>query len=226
MIGSPRRILFRGDRDRCEALIGRAKQAMLILENMMRLRGLQQLAMQFEPYPGALIKCSKVFGMRTVEIIAGEPCRSTRTVQTRECFCFPHFSFGVVKVVKPTEPMQGINPETGLEMEETSEQFATRLASYLENLRSVRFAYDVAVCAGKQFVLCQDVLDANFGRYAVGQFVLVTMATEMEEWEYPLDCDRPCLLSNPRFDKLMISPLHILPSMKLWKYGPEMEVVD
>ena len=62
------RIIPVGDKFKSRQLIPDGYRVMRILENMMRLRKLDQLTIRMEPYPGAMIVCSKVFGARTMTI--------------------------------------------------------------------------------------------------------------------------------------------------------------
>ena len=144
MIVSPRRILFRGDRDKSEALIGRAKQVMLVLENIMRLRGLQQHSIRVSPYPGAWIICSKVFGMRTVEIVTPVGGGVQEEPTQRWCLCNCNFAVGFVMAVRE------------------------------EKLDDTIPLYDVMVCQGAdKYVLIENVLASDFTLYEEGFAVLV-----------------------------------------------------
>ena len=98
----PQRTIFKGDVERCKALVGDARRVMHILENMMELRGLQQLVIRMAPYPGALITCSKVFGLRTATIET--PMRG-QEVQAEEkiCICNCNLSEGWILEVQDTD---------------------------------------------------------------------------------------------------------------------------
>ena len=105
--------------------------------------------------------------------------------------CLPHFSIGIITKVDPTEPTD-------------------------EFLREDRFKYDILICAKDSYLFFIGAYDANFGRYYKGQFVMVTIGAEMDEWDEPLDCNRPCLSYKPRFTTLMISPIHVPGEMQEW----------
>lgn len=71
---------------------------MLILENMMRMRKLNQLTVRMEPYPGAMITCSKVFGMRTM-IIDTVTDKRVSLPEEKICICNCNLSEGwILKV--------------------------------------------------------------------------------------------------------------------------------
>ena len=110
------------------------------------------------------------------------------------CLCLPHFVIAKVKAVYPETP---------------SEEF----------LLDGQFTYDLDVCTESQYILFEGALDPNFGRYYVGQTVLVTIGESMDEWDFPLDCGRSCLMQSPRFDILAISPISIN-DMSLWLEVP------
>ena len=89
------RIIFSGDTEKCKALIGNARRVMWLLRNMMKLRGLQQLSIRMTPYPGAVIICSKVFGLRTTEIIVSRVGPPEEPPEWR-CLCNCNFAFGII----------------------------------------------------------------------------------------------------------------------------------
>ena len=98
----PQRTIFRGDVERCKALVGDARRVMWILENMMKQRGLQQHVIRMEPYPGAMITCSKVFGARTMTI---RTPTGGHEVQEEEkiCICNCNLSEGWILEVQETD---------------------------------------------------------------------------------------------------------------------------
>jgi len=65
----PAKITIHGDQESGKALIGAGRRQMSILENLMRFQKLDQYAIKMSPYPGAVITCKKVFGLRTIEIV-------------------------------------------------------------------------------------------------------------------------------------------------------------
>jgi len=181
---------------------------MMILENLMEFQGLDQYSIQSSPAPGVLIVCTKVFGIRTVEILTGGG-GGKKKQRKKDCMCFPHFAFGVIESADPAPP------------ESNDPAYATKMAAYRDALFTARIKYDVHICAGDRYVFVKDVLDANFGVYTPGQYVMVTMGDEMDSWTVPLDCGKTCLMSNPRFDVLIVAPLHVIDRMRTWRYFPE-----
>jgi len=106
--------------------------------------------------------------------------------ERKECTCFPHLSMGIIDKV---------NEEPGYHN---------------------RLTYDIEICAVDYYVQYNGAYDANFGAYYKGQRVLVTIGDEMDEWISPLDCDRNCLVDKPRFNVLMVSPIHLINGMIEW----------
>lgn len=95
---SPVRIVFQGDNVACLSLMGEARRLMVILENMMALRRLQQHSIRVQPYDGAWVICSKVFGQKTIEIQIGGWVPK-KVVPPTECLCGCNYSIGwVVRV--------------------------------------------------------------------------------------------------------------------------------
>ena len=117
---------------------------MMILENMMRLRKLDQLTIRMEPYPGALIICSKVFGSKTTEIITLGGAKGEER-QERVCICNCNLSEGWILEV--------------LEESIGSAQLYNVMAC---NNR------------GKAYVKYENILASDFTLYEVGQQVLLT----------------------------------------------------
>ena len=213
----PIKYIFNRDNFESRALVGTANRGMAILENLMSFQSLDQYSIQFIPYPGALIKCSKSFGIRTIQIFVGGGGGEERFVDKYECLCFPHFSFGIIMAVYPSPPLE-------TDYEGDPDGYAAALDAY--NLWVVgqadrgRFTYDVLVCIGnRSYVLVEDVRAAGWDVYYVGQFVLVSIGQGMSsESEYPeYDCDRDCLMQEPQFPILTISALHIPGEMHKWK---------
>lgn len=213
----PIKYVFNIDNTESRALVGIANKGMAILENLMSFQELDQYSIQFIPRPGTLIKCSKVFGMRTISIAVGISGGGEEFIDKYKCLCFPHFSFGIVMVVYPSYPLEA-------DYEGDLDGYAAALDAY--NLWIVgqadrgRFTYDVLVCIGdRSYVLVEDVRAAGWDVYHVGQFVLVSIGQGMSsESEYPeYDCDRDCLMQEPQFPILTISALHIPGEMHKWK---------
>lgn len=139
-----RRVLFRGDRQKGEALVGRAKQVMLILENMMRLGRLKQHSIRVSPYPGALIICSDRFGRKTIEIITPVGGIPQGEQPKRFCLCNCNFSVGFIMAIRE------------------------------EELDDIIPLYDVIICQGSdRYKIIEKVLASDFTRYEEGQAVLV-----------------------------------------------------
>jgi hypothetical protein len=188
----PEKITITGDKIAGEKLKGLARQQMDVLENMMSFQKLDQNTSERHPYPGATIKCSKVFGQRVIEIDAPEQRGGVFTVEWTECYCFPHFSMGIIKKVTPESP-------TTVE------------------LRTVRFKYDIDICTKRKYVLKKDIYSAGWERYYVGQYVLVSIGAALNKPPVAdFDTDRNCLMQQPRFDTLIVSPIHIFGGMKKW----------
>lgn len=217
MMEIPVKYNFHGDRQRCEALYGQARRVSSILDRLMALGGQEQHAIKFVPYPGALIVARKFFGTRIVDVYAGEGARrAQRIIEDIACLCLPFFSMGVVVGLYPTVPVKGVNPETGEYLQETTEQFEARVEAYYDNLRDIKFTYDVAVCTGNGYVLCVDIQDVNLGKYYIDQFVLVSLGANDEDFaEERFSCDRKCLM-KPQPIALSVSPVHIPGFMKKW----------
>ena len=187
----PTRYIGTGNIEVAKTLTGLGRK---LLGDLRRDMGFQSLptGRSLVRYPdGTTIECIANHGLSEVRIHV--PSGGHPGVELdRRCFCFPHFSFGIIKTVKPDAPTA-------------------------EFLRSGRFLYDVEICAKTRYILFEDVVDANFGRYHRQQYVLVTIGAEMEGWANPLDCQRNCLLESPRFDVLTISPVHIKGQMRIWQ---------
>lgn len=93
MIEIPVKYVYDRNSERSKALLGDARRVMAILENMMRLRGLNQLSITMEPYPGALIRCAKVFGARTAVIETGG-APPPEEWSEKQCVCNCNFTEG------------------------------------------------------------------------------------------------------------------------------------
>jgi hypothetical protein len=66
----PIRIKSTGNAEACNNLVGFAKKQMFKLEEFMAFQNLKQGTASISPYRGALITCTKSFGLRTIEIYA------------------------------------------------------------------------------------------------------------------------------------------------------------
>ena len=78
---------------------------MQLLEESMTYRDLKQDHRYFEPFPGALIKCSVVYGLRTILIVI--PLHVGKRIREGlECFCNCNFTVG--KIVEQTGTLDSI----------------------------------------------------------------------------------------------------------------------
>lgn len=214
----PTRYPTSGDKQKAESLKGFGRRLLDELRSDMARPPGKQVGKKRHNFPkGVVVECEVNHGLSWVRIHV--PVRGgVEKIEQKECYCFPHFSFGQITRVQPTLPVKNENPSTGIPFEETDEEFAARVAEYQEFLLNGRFLYDVDVCARDTFLLYEGAHDANFGRYYNGQWVLVTIGLPMDSWTSPLDCQRECLCQKPRFDNLMISPIHIKDKMTPWLY--------
>jgi len=90
---------YHGDTQACEDLRGQAQQVMLILENMMRLRKLDQHLIRFTPYDGALIVARKFFGTKIIDIYVNQPPPDDSIPGKVICLCNCNFSVGWIMEV-------------------------------------------------------------------------------------------------------------------------------
>ena len=129
------------------ALIGTAKRAMLILERLMEFQGLEQYSYRVEPYPGALIICSKVFGLRVARIITGKGAVELTSGEER-CICTCNFTTGYIFRVEPDN---------------------------LDKLGAdVTPLYTVLACVrGKTYRIFEHILASDFTKYEVGQKIIM-----------------------------------------------------
>ena len=212
----PIKYVFNIENSESKSVVGIANKGMMILENLMSFQGLEQYSIQFIPRPGTLIKCSKSFGLRTIQISVGVSGGGKKFITKQKCLCFPHFSFGIVMAVYPSYPLEN-------DYEGNPEGYASAVAEYEAWIVGLvdrgRFTYDVMVCIGERsYILVEDVRAACWDIYHIGQFVLVSIGQGMpDESEYPeYDCDRDCLMQEPQFPILTISSLHVPGGMHKW----------
>lgn len=146
-ITQPVRLIYDVTSMEARALIGRANQAMAVLERVMALDGLDQLSYRVEPYPGALIICSKVFGSRQIRIMVGRKGRAAGE-KGRECLCTCNFTTGYIFRVEPDN---------------------------LDKLGAdVTPLYTVLACVrGKTYRIFEHVLASDFTKYEVGQKIIM-----------------------------------------------------
>lgn len=141
---------------------------------------------------GTTIECIVNYGLSEVRIVVPSGVSPPVIARQEVCPCFPHFTVGQITVVIPETPT-------------------------LEWLQTGRFTYDLEVCDSQKYILLEGVKDMNFGRYYVGQLVMVTIFEDMDAWTYPYDCNRSCLMEVPQFNVYGLAPVHIAGAMSKWK---------
>lgn len=140
----PTRTIFNGDDSECFLHLGNARRVMHILENRMELGGLDQLSMRVYPRDDVEIKCSKMFGQKTIEITVGRKVEEVKPPM-RECLCGCNFTTGWVMEVQPDQ---------------------------LEDDGST--LYTVAACfKGERYIVVKDVLASDHTQYDTGWPVLM-----------------------------------------------------
>lgn len=96
------RFIPKGDYQECLRLRGRANQIMLILEKIMMARGAKQLSTTVDLPLGGTIKCTNIFGQRTIEISV--PGKAPEEVKSkRMCLCNCNFTTGWVIAVEENQ---------------------------------------------------------------------------------------------------------------------------
>jgi len=208
----PPTIIVTGDKKKGYEFKKFALNQLAILENLMSFQKLNEGFRTIKPYPGIVVECWSSFSQRVVAVhIIKEGKKLSRQnieeEEYKECFCAPHFAMAEVLKVSPSYPIKNFNPDTELEFSESEESFQKRVDAYNAFLPTGRFAYDLEVCTGNEYVIFLDAFDINCGLYSVGQMVLVTLYNPLDDGT--IDCERNCLLDSPRFDSLTISPIHI-----------------
>jgi hypothetical protein len=134
-----------------QKLRGIANQQMGKLESLMEFQGLDQYSLTREVSPGEIIKTSKVFGERTIEITTLDR-RGAKPAKKQLCLCNCNFTHG--KVV--------------------------RVADGILDRMSERF-YDVLACRGKRgYKMYRNILASDFSRYREGQKVILIPYFAME----------------------------------------------
>ncbi len=212
----PVKIIVTGDITRGRELVGFAKAEMAKLERLMSFQGLQQGSRTVSPFPGVVVECWSKFSLQQIHVHVVPPPSGgeeppPEPKKKKECLCFPHFAFAIVTKVTPAIPLRADFDFTA--------DYDTALQNYEKDLYKTWFQYDLEICHQTFYIKYEGAYDANFGRYYKGQYVLVTMADDMDAWQNPTDCNRACLVDSPKFDKLTIAPLHVLKNMNEW--GPE-----
>lgn len=206
----PVKITVTGNIPEGRKLVGFAKKQMAILENLMSFQGLKQGARTVKPFPGVVVECWSRFSLQEIRVhVAGGHEEEPKIVEEgqseqQECLCLPHFAMAIITKVTPEKPAPGdVNYEAAL-------------AAYNLTLPTRLFQYDVEICSTDAYIVFEGAYDANFGRYEAGQYVLAAPGEEMLTWDSPLDCARGCLVDSPRFDNLIIVPIHVPGKMKKW----------
>lgn len=139
----PTKFIFRGDQLKGRALVGDGHRAMTLLENLMSFQGLEQYNIQVTPYPGALIKCSKAFGLRTVEILTGGGLETAEKYESI-CLCNCNFTHGYILKKNP-EKLEDIS-----------------------QLYDVAVCF-----GKKKYKVFKDIIASDFTEYEVGQKVIL-----------------------------------------------------
>lgn len=130
-----------------KALVGTAKQAMMTLERLMEFQGLDQYSYRVEPYPGAMIVCSKTFGLRVARILTGTK-RKGGLPSSPECLCTCNFTTGYIFDIEPDNLDKGGADVTPL--------------------------YTILACVGKRaYRVFDHVLASDFTKYEVGQKIIL-----------------------------------------------------
>lgn len=220
----PTAITTSGDKSTAVMYIGIAKTQMRKLRDSMTKHRRTPLKEDYSTVKidNVVIECWSSFKKEQIHItVLPQPHKpgEKRLIKQKEveCLCFPHLSFGVITKVTPSPPI----PED-FEYPEDYQAAVEAYNVFIELfLIDGRFQYDVNICSIDTYILFEGAYDANFGKYYVGQYVLVGIGDEMDEWEIPLDCDRRCLVNDPKFDELIITPLHVNEKMKKWFQQPE-----
>lgn len=104
----PVKYVFNHDNTESRALVGNANRVMSVLENLMEFQGLDQYSIQVVPYPGALIKASKIFGARRLDVLVGLSSVEDKK-RARECLCTCNFTVGWILKIQD-EPLDDDTP--------------------------------------------------------------------------------------------------------------------
>lgn len=185
-------ITFTGDVQAGKRLIKTGLNQLAVLDESMQFNGIDIGKLERRPVPGAVITTRRSHGLGTVEIYVDPNGGKQQKERETPCFCFPHFSLGIIRKITPSDP------------DATFQNFG-------------RFKHDVDVCKGKGYTLKKDVYAAGWERYYVGQYVLVTIGAKLDKPPHAdFDRDRSCLMHSPKFDNLVISPLHLYQGMRKW----------
>jgi hypothetical protein len=191
-VAIPPKITRFGDLDACNKLLGAAKQQMALTVAQAEFQKHNTHTTVKRPYVGAEIKCVKNFEESIITIDAEKKRGGVLVEEWQECYCFPHFSMGIIKKV---------TPETLTDVQ----------------MRTMRFSYDIDICTKRRYVEKKDIYSAGWERYYVGQYVLVSIGAALDTPPFDdFDPDRSCLMQQPRFETLIVSPIHVFGGMKKW----------
>jgi len=146
----PEKIVFDGPDDECFRRIGAARRIMHILENMMALRRIDQHIVRVLTGDGALITCSKIFGVRKTVITVGPGIEKIIPAK-RKCLCGCNYTEGWIFRVNTTN---------------------------LEDDGST--LYDVMACYNEdRYILVKDVIASDFTIYEEAWPVLMVPYNQM-----------------------------------------------
>ena len=235
----PVKVTVTGDISKGRMLVGFAKDQMRILERAMSFQALNEGERTVSPFPGMTVSCWSSFSLQEIRIHVDQPSGAggvqlkNRKEERKECYCFPHISLARVLAVYPSilpEPQSG---DYG-----TTAEYNAAVALYEQSVEEYNiflvsnksFTYDLEICTKHSYVLFYGAHDANYGKYYIGQMVLVSVGYVLEgeeyRWEtfpayYSYPCDRNCLMADPWFPNLIIIPVHIVddqgkPLMDKW----------
>jgi len=191
----PAKLIVTGDIPRGKEFIGFAKNQLSILRNQMSYQKLNEGFRTVKPFPGVVVEVWASFKLAEIKIHA-----------TSE---------------EGGGPGGDFNRKDGRKCL-CLPHFALGVivsAEYGEN--SDEAVYDAEICSSSNYVMYLGLMSNGWARHYVGQYILVTIGEEMESWDVPFDCNRECLVDNPRFDILMISPISISNKMRRWFYETE-----
>jgi hypothetical protein len=189
--------ILSGDKAKAAHFLGLAQRQLNILLRQMELstpKPLSEGERTLDLGYGAYITVSACYNARAMRIHIPVPegkQEERKEEFGEECFSVPHFALGVITAVDPETPT-------------------------LEQLRSIRFLYDMEICAGDLYIIVENVTDANFGRYYISQRVIVTIGPAESDWDKINDLDRRNLLDAEMFSSMAVIPIHIS-NMDLWQ---------
>ena len=220
----PPRVILEGDKTSAQTLLGLARNQLRILRREMSFQKLNRGIREIKPWPGVLIFCSSVFSQDVIRIRVNLPDggagvrKKIIEDETRKCICMAMFAMGIIRDETPGGPVR-TDFETDYAFNQATRSWVTE---NLEMLKSTLFKYGVDVCKGDSYEYHPEIPANGWGRYYIGQHVLVTVgyfedqvAVDLvwdPEEEVPEDfdyCSKNCLMSYPQFAYHSISPLHV-----------------